>query len=106
MKPTTRTISAAGADGWYPLNHHASEFNVGYVVVVKGSGAVDFAVQKTYKDVLVESSVAAADIIDITSGQTTTYENGLTRPCAAIRVNASALASGASLHFTVVQNGV
>ena len=106
------TADSSGATDWIPLARHESPFNVGFGVSVIAPGASaavtpDFSVQHTFVDVMKGASAGATDIFDHSdvSGQSASIDGNYAFPVVATRLFVSALASGGSMIFTVIQSG-
>lgn len=107
------TAAASGPTNWIPLNQYPQPFNVGFGISVIAPGVSaavvpDFSVQHTFVDILKGASAGAVDIFDHSdvSGQSTSTDGNYAYPVMAVRLNVSALASGGSMIFTVVQAGL
>ncbi len=107
------TVAATGATDWIPMNLFPQPFNVGFGVTVVAPGVsaavtTDYSVQHTFVDVLAGGSAGAGEIFDHSevSGQSGSKDGNYAFPVQAIRMNVSALATGGSVVFRIIQAGL
>lgn len=104
MRPTTTTTAVtATSTNWIPLNHHAGDFGLRYVVSKSGTGDRTYSVQGTINDIL---GGATATVFDLVSGQTADQIDGTAaEPMTGIRLTTTAGSGVATMSMTVLQQG-
>jgi hypothetical protein len=104
---TSVLVAEATVSRWIPLDPHLTPFAVTYQVGVSGSGSVtnDVNVEATLVDVIGGVTPATADIWELVSAKTATFNGSLANPVTAIRLNVTALVTAGTTRMTVLQAG-
>lgn len=110
MRPSSYRVTEATTSPWYPVDTHLTPFSMSVAVRVSAPGTsaattTEYDVEHTALNVF-EVTPVAGDIHAKASAQTASKEfNYNNTPLAAVRVNVTALATGGSVTFTVLQAG-
>ena len=101
-RPTSiETAVTATSTSWIPLNHHASDFGIRYVVAKTGTGDRTYSVQGTISDILDGATAVVFDLVSaITANQIDRTE---TEPLTGIRLTTTAGSGAATMALTVLQ---
>lgn len=101
MRPVDITLTAPGTSAWVPLDvtQNPASISIGCRVI----GTATYGVEYTYDDPFNTTPVAFGYLTQIPSGSTANKDViGLTGPVHAVRLNASAAATG-GVKMTVLQ---
>lgn len=105
MRSQQVALSVVTASSWLPQDQNISPFNLGFGVVVSGTGNITYTVQHTFNDVLAGSAATAFDH-PFVSGQTASRDGNYAFPVAAVRLNVTAVSGVATAEMTLIQAGV
>lgn len=102
-RPTTVVVAGVSASNWVPLDRQIAPFEIGYQVVVAGSGTATYSIQHTLDDV---ANGGTATAFDVVSAKTINSDGSLKNPSSAIRLSVTATSAPATVTATFLQSGV